>query len=76
MADYETHLNDAEAALERARVALAGEIRAYPGPVAGCDAQFNHLISERQRIANALAALRELPPVATSRDPVPGPTLR
>ena len=76
MSDYETHLDEAETALEAARRALAAEMRAYPGPVAGCDAQFNHLLSERQRIADALAALRSSPPVATSRDPVPGPTLR
>ena len=76
MSDYQTHLTEAEAALEAARRALADEMRAYPSPVAGCDAQFNHLISERRRIADALAALRASPPVATSRDPVPGPTLR
>ena len=76
MTDYEGHLAEAERALEAARQALADEMRRYPGPVAGCDAQFNHLISERQRIADALAALRSSPPVATSRDPVPGPTLR
>ena len=76
MTGYETHLEAAEAALEAARRALADEIGAYPGPVAGCDAQFNHLLSERQRIADALAALRHSPPVATSRDPVPAPTLR
>ena len=73
---YTAHLDEAEHALEAARRALADEMRAYPGPVAGCDAQFNHLLSERRRISDALAALRSSPPVATSRDPEPAPTLR
>ena len=30
------------------------EIAAYPGPIAGCDAQFNHLLEERQRLLEAL----------------------
>jgi hypothetical protein len=30
------------------------EIAGYPGPIAGCDAQFNHLLEERQRLLDAL----------------------
>ena len=41
---------DLEAALKR----IKDEIADYPGPIAGCDAQFNHLLAERQRILDAL----------------------
>jgi len=45
--------SDLEAELTR----IKDEIAAYPGPIAGCDAQFNHLLAERQRL---LEALRDL----------------
>lgn len=35
--------------------AVKAEIASYPGPVAGCDAQFNHLLEERQRLLDALS---------------------
>lgn len=34
---------------------IKAEIADYPGPVAGCDAQFNHLLEERQRLLDALS---------------------
>jgi hypothetical protein len=60
---------DAVASLQAARLALQEEISSYPTPISGCDAQFNHLISERQKITNALAALQEQPFVPTPRSP-------
>lgn len=51
------HIRAAHAALEAARRRLADEIAGYPGPIAGCDAQFNHLLAERDRVNAALAAL-------------------
>lgn len=44
-----------EAELQRIKM----EIAEYPGPIAGCDAQFNHLLAERQRILDALGKFRE-----------------
>lgn len=58
--------------LERARVLIESEIRDYPAPIAGCDAQFNHLLSERKRVRAALAALEDVPFIATPRTPMPG----
>lgn len=47
----------ARAELRVARGKLLQEIRNYPTPIAGCDAQFNHLLSERTRVSAALRAL-------------------
>ncbi len=47
----------ARAELRVARAKLLKEIRNYPTPIAGCDAQFNHLLSERTRVSAALRAL-------------------
>lgn len=33
------------------------EIRAYPPPIPGCDAQFNHLLDERAGLSRALVGL-------------------
>jgi len=35
---------------------ITDEIRAYPRPVAGCDAQFNHLLDRRAALEAALLA--------------------
>lgn len=52
----------ARAELQAARTKLTREIAGYPTPIAGCDCQFNHLLSVRSKIAGALAALeRDLP---------------
>lgn len=47
----------ARAELRVAKAKVLREIRSYPTPIAGCDAQFNHLLSERTRISTALRAL-------------------
>lgn len=59
----------ARAALIEAASALDAEIRAYPAPIAGCDAQYNHLLAERQRIRRALGALASPVHIPTPRAP-------
>ncbi|MEL6167276.1 MAG: hypothetical protein AAFR35_01200 [Pseudomonadota bacterium] len=72
MSSYADHLVAARAALSRAQQALAEEMRTYPTPISGCDAQYNHLIADRARILAALGELDHLPFVATPRTPYPG----
>ena len=55
--------------LVTARSALDSEIRDYPRPVAGCDAQYNHLLAQRRRIHEALAALEADTHIPTPRAP-------
>ena len=57
--------------LLRARDAVEAEIRRYPRPISGCDAQFNHLLAQRQIVHDALLALRSQPLIPTSRNPEP-----
>jgi len=64
---YETEITAAQVALERAKELLGREIAEYPQPVAGCDAQFVRLISDRTRIASCLRVIEEQPFVATPR---------
>jgi hypothetical protein len=65
-------LADADAALRRARAALVAEIAAYPTPIAGCDAQFNHLLALRRQVSEAIRALETPVFVPTPRSPHPG----
>ena len=62
----------AEASLVAAKRALAEEMRAYPTPISGCDAQYNHLVVERNRVQAALTTLAGTPFVATPRTPFAG----
>lgn len=62
----------AEKHLVFAAEALTDEMRSYPMPVSGCDAQYNHLIAERNRVHAALTALTGTPFVATPRTPYEG----
>ena len=64
---YKATLDAARARLRAAQVQLNREIGAYPGPISGCDAQFNQLLSDRMRLAHALGALQGEPFVPTSR---------
>jgi len=64
---YQTALNLALQELQIARKNLLSEIVEYPTPISGCDAQFNHLLSDRARIANAIQALESSPFVPTPR---------
>ena len=43
--------------LAQMRDAVAAEIHAYPAPIPGCDAQYNHLLERRAALADALARL-------------------
>jgi hypothetical protein len=62
-------LTVAKAELQQARSLLSSEIRTYPTPIAGCDAQFNHLIGERQKVLEALNVLETIVFVPTPRTP-------
>lgn len=55
--------------LAEARDGLDAEIGAYPRPISGCDAQYNHLLAERRRIHEALAALDADIHIPTPRAP-------
>lgn len=46
-----------KACLESERERVYAEIRAYPTPIPRCDAQFNHLIEQRERLFQELARL-------------------
>lgn len=59
----------AKTELMRAQALLADEIRSYPTPISGCDAQFNHMIGERERIGSAINALGQHIFVPTPRSP-------
>lgn len=59
----------ARAALGRAAAELDAEIHAYPTPVSGCDAQYNHLLAERRRVRRALDALDAPVHIPTPRAP-------
>ncbi len=72
MADtFENCVLAARAELAVARQLLQDEITNYPGPIAGCDAQFNHLLAERQKVLAAIRSLDEVVFVPTPRSPTP-----
>lgn len=52
-----------------ARDALDTEIRSYPTPISGCDAQYNHLLAERRRAHEALQVLEAEIHIPTPRAP-------
>ncbi len=66
------HLTTAIAALKAAHGAINSEISAYPTPISGCDAQFNHLLDQRHRITAALATLDQPVFIPTPRTPAQG----
>ena len=68
---YTDCLTIARTELATAQRLLAAEISAYPTPISGCDAQFNHLLAERQRISGAMAQLEASVFVPTPRTPMP-----
>ena len=57
MLDQHSPTARARAVLADAAAELDAEIHAYPTPVSGCDAQYNHLLAERRRVRLALGAL-------------------
>ena len=62
-------LQTARQALAVARDALDAEIRSYPTPISGCDAQYNHLLAERRRAHEALQVLESEIHIPTPRAP-------
>ncbi len=48
-----------DAYLERERQSVEKRIRRYPPPIPACDAQFNFLLEERDRLCRQTAALAE-----------------
>lgn len=72
---YVDLLRAAEQALAEAKLQISEEIASYPTPIAGCDAQFNHLLAERTRINAALHALAIEVFIPTPRMPVPAASL-
>jgi hypothetical protein len=43
-------IEDDPVKLQKERALIVEEIRSYPRPVAGCDAQFNHLLERQDAI--------------------------
>ena len=68
---YDECLAVAAAELKMARQLIQDEIRDYPTPVSGCDAQYNYLIGLRGSVSEALVALEGPQFVATPRTPYP-----
>lgn len=58
------NLNSLRAALTARKAEVAAEIRNYPGPIPGCDAQFNHLLEVRRILTQELQRLDSLEPDA------------
>lgn len=48
---------EARAVLKERLAALNAEIGSYPGPITGCDAQFNHMLEERTKLNAELSRL-------------------
>ena len=69
MLDQTSPTARARAALTDARAELDAEIRNYPTPISGCDAQYNHLLAERRRAHAALEALDADIHIPTPRAP-------
>ena len=66
---HELKMLEAMAANKRDEMALDAEIRDYPTPVSGCDAQYNHLLAERRRAHEALQVLDAEIHIPTPRAP-------
>lgn len=69
MLDHLSPTSRARDALSQAKFELDAEIRSYPTPVSGCDAQYNHLLAERRRIHAAAEALDADIHIPTPRSP-------
>jgi hypothetical protein len=64
-----SEIQTARQCLAVARDALDTEIRTYPTPISGCDAQYNHLLAERRRAHEALQVLEAEIHIPTPRAP-------
>ena len=54
---HETIVGEIRRGLEDRKRSIAVEMRRYPQPIAGCDAQYQHLSDRRAAIARELGAL-------------------
>lgn len=55
------------AALAEELARIKAEIHDYPRPIAGCDAQFNHLLERRSALVQALSEPAGVGPAQTAR---------
>ena len=69
---FDEHIRQAQLSLECAAADLTEEMRTYPTPISGCDAQYIHLVAERNKVSAALYALKTPVFVATPRTPYAG----
>jgi hypothetical protein len=53
----ETTLHEVRRGLEERKRSIAAEMRGYPQPIAGCDAQYQYLSDHRAAIARDLSGL-------------------
>ncbi len=53
----EATLGEIRRGLEERKRAIAAEMRGYPQPIAGCDAQYQHLSDQRAAIARDIGGL-------------------
>lgn len=73
--NYEECVLIARSELAKARQLLNDEITQYPTPISGCDAQFNHLLAEREKVRLALDSLEQIIFVPTPRAPTPNASI-
>ena len=67
---FEDCIRAARAELAQARHLIQTEIADYPSPISGCDAQFNYLLEERQKVLTAIQSLDAIVFVPTPRTPM------
>ncbi|MEX3017936.1 hypothetical protein [Gymnodinialimonas hymeniacidonis] len=68
---YSDCLTLARAELIQADRMIGENIRNYPTPISGCDAAFNGLLADREKVHRALLALSSDVFVPTPRTPMP-----
>ena len=56
----ELNLEQTETELRRRKAEIQAEINSYPGPIAGCDQQFNYLLEQRAAIRQKLREIEQL----------------
>ena len=69
MGNFQNCILAAKSELAEARKLIQEQISIYPTPISGCDAQFNHLLAERQKVLSAISSLDEAVFVPTPRSP-------
>lgn len=69
MMAYQMSLEPTVTRPRAAKSVLQAENSKHPTPIPGCEAPFNHYLGERQKGAEALAALAGQPLVPASRTP-------